>query len=46
VGATVNRALSHLKAMAPGTDVVMNRQPATYGALTRSESLAEKLAHA
>jgi predicted amidohydrolase len=46
VSATVNRALSHLKAMAPGTDVVMNRQPATYGALTRSESLAEKLAHA
>jgi len=40
VSATVNRALSHLKAMAPGTDVVRNRQPATYGALTRAESLA------
>ena len=34
VSATVNRALAHLKAMAPGTDVVRNRQPATYGALT------------
>jgi hypothetical protein len=39
VSAAVNRALSHIKAMAPGTDVVRNRQPATYAALTRAESL-------
>jgi predicted amidohydrolase len=39
VSATVNRALSHLKAMAPGTDVVRDRQPSTYAALTRSESV-------
>jgi hypothetical protein len=38
VAATVNRALSHLKAMAPGTDVVRNRQPASYGALTQAET--------
>jgi predicted amidohydrolase len=43
VSATVNRSLSHLKAMAPGTDVVRNRQPATYGALTRSEALAGRV---
>jgi len=36
VSATVNRALSHLKAMAPGTDVVRDRQPATYSAIIRS----------
>jgi predicted amidohydrolase len=36
VSATVNRALSHLKAMAPGTDVVRNRRPETYAALTRT----------
>jgi predicted amidohydrolase len=36
IGATVNRAFSHLKARAPGTDVVRNRQPAAYGALVRS----------
>jgi predicted amidohydrolase len=40
VSATVNRELSHLKAMAPGTDVVRNRQPASYGALTRAGALA------
>jgi predicted amidohydrolase len=40
VSATVNRALSHLKAMAPGSDVVRNRQPASYGAITRSEVVA------
>lgn len=40
VGATVNRALSHLKARAPGTDVVRNRQPAAYGALTRAQAVA------
>jgi predicted amidohydrolase len=39
-GATVNRALSHLKARAPGTDVVRNRQPGAYGALTRTEAAA------
>lgn len=43
VSATVNRALSHLKAMAPGTDVVRNRQPATYGALTRAEAAVGRL---
>ena len=35
VAAEVNRALSHIKERAPGTDVVRNRQPATYGAITR-----------
>jgi predicted amidohydrolase len=35
VSATVNRAIAHLKARAPGTDVVRNRRPAAYGALTR-----------
>ena len=33
VSAEVNRALSHQKQRAPGTDVVRNRQPATYGAI-------------
>ncbi len=33
--AQVNKALSRSKEMAPGTNVVTNRQPATYGALTR-----------
>ncbi|MEX0750828.1 MAG: nitrilase-related carbon-nitrogen hydrolase, partial [Dehalococcoidia bacterium] len=40
VSATVNRALSHLKAMAPGTDVVRNRRPASYAALTQAGALA------
>ena len=40
VSATVNRTLSHLKAMAPGTDVVRHRQPATYAALTAQGALA------
>jgi predicted amidohydrolase len=40
VSAAVNRAFSHIKAMAPGTDVVRNRQPATYAALKRAETLA------
>ena len=35
VAAEVNRALTHIKQRAPGTDIVRNRQPATYGALTR-----------
>ena len=38
VGAEVNRALAHIKERAPGTDVVRNRQPATYGALTRART--------
>lgn len=38
VGAEVNRALAHVKERAPGTDVVRNRQPATYGAITRAPS--------
>jgi predicted amidohydrolase len=38
VSATVNRALSHRKAKAPGTDVVRNRQPATYSAIVRREA--------
>jgi hypothetical protein len=37
VGAEVNRALAHVKQRAPGTDVVRNRQPSTYGALVRRE---------
>ncbi|MBI5285864.1 MAG: carbon-nitrogen hydrolase family protein [Chloroflexi bacterium] len=36
IGATVNRALAHLKQRAPGTDVVRGRQPATYGAIVRA----------
>ena len=36
IGASVNRALSHVKQRAPGTDVVVDRQPATYGAITRA----------
>jgi predicted amidohydrolase len=35
VSADVNRALAHIKQRAPGTDVVLNRQPATYDAITR-----------
>jgi predicted amidohydrolase len=36
VAADVNRAFAHIKQRAPGTDIVRNRQPATYGALTRT----------
>ena len=36
VSAEVNRAFAHLKQRAPGTNIVLNRQPATYGALTRA----------
>ncbi|MEX2246684.1 MAG: carbon-nitrogen hydrolase family protein [Dehalococcoidia bacterium] len=43
VSATVNRALSRLKAMAPGTDVVRDRQPATYGALVRAGAAAGRV---
>jgi predicted amidohydrolase len=34
VAADINRALAHQKRRAPGTDVVRDRQPASYGALT------------
>jgi predicted amidohydrolase len=40
VSASVNRALSHLKAIAPGTDFVRDRQPSTYAALTARGTLA------
>ena len=35
ISGSVNRALSHVKQRAPGTDVVFGRQPATYDAVTR-----------
>jgi predicted amidohydrolase len=38
VAAEVNRALSHIKRRAPGTDVVRNRQPATYSAIVAMPS--------
>lgn len=41
VGAAVNRALSHVKTRAPGSDVVRNRQPATYEALVRRTGARE-----
>ncbi|MBF6599816.1 MAG: carbon-nitrogen hydrolase family protein [Dehalococcoidia bacterium] len=40
VGATVNRAWAHLKERAPGSDVVLARQPGTYGALLRVTAAA------
>lgn len=40
VSAAVNAPLSHLKAMAPGTDVVRNRRPATYDLLIRPANTA------
>ncbi|HEY8172366.1 MAG TPA: carbon-nitrogen hydrolase family protein, partial [Dehalococcoidia bacterium] len=40
VAATMNRALTQIKARAPGTDVVRNRQPGAYAALTR-QTVAE-----
>jgi predicted amidohydrolase len=36
VSAGINRALTRWKEVAPGTDVVRDRQPEAYGALTRS----------
>jgi predicted amidohydrolase len=36
VSAHLNRALARWKDMAPGTNVVLDRQPGTYGALVRS----------
>jgi predicted amidohydrolase len=35
VGAAINRALAHNKQYTQGTDVLLNRQPETYGVLTR-----------
>jgi predicted amidohydrolase len=43
VAAGVNRALSHMKQRAPGTDVVRNRQPATYGAITAAGAAAARV---
>jgi predicted amidohydrolase len=40
VSAEINRALSHQKQRAPGTDVVRNRQPATYGAIVEQAAAA------
>ncbi len=40
VSAGVNRVLSHSKQRAPGTDVLHNRQPATYTTITRPLSVA------
>jgi predicted amidohydrolase len=40
VSATVNRLLSHAKEMAPGTDVVRGRQPASYGAIVATQAAA------
>jgi predicted amidohydrolase len=42
VAADVNRGLSHLKQRAPGTDVVRNRQPATYGAIVGEAAVAPR----
>ncbi len=39
VGAEVNRALSHIKQRAPGSDVVRHRQPSSYGAIVRREAV-------
>jgi predicted amidohydrolase len=39
VGAEVNRALSHIKQRAPGSDVVRHRQPASYEAIVRREAV-------
>jgi predicted amidohydrolase len=41
VDADVNRALSHQKRRAPATDVVRNRQPASYVAITRERTATE-----
>ena len=43
VGASVNRALSHIKQRAPGTDVVRGRQPAAYGPLVGGRSAAARM---
>lgn len=41
VSGAINRALAHIKERAPGTDVLRNRQPATYGVLTRAQPVPE-----
>ncbi|HYM15883.1 MAG TPA: carbon-nitrogen hydrolase family protein [Dehalococcoidia bacterium] len=41
VAADVNRALSQIKRRAPGTDVVRDRQPATYEAIVRKQGVVE-----
>jgi predicted amidohydrolase len=41
ISATVNRALAHLKARAPGTDVLLDRQPASYNVITRPLPIPE-----
>jgi predicted amidohydrolase len=38
VGADVNRGLAHIKERAPGTHVVLGRQPETYTALTHADA--------
>ncbi len=43
VGASVNRALAHIKQRAPGTDVVRGRQPAAYGAIAGGRSAAARM---
>jgi len=43
VGASVNRALAHIKQRAPGTDVVRGRQPDAYGALAARRSAAARM---
>ncbi len=43
VGASVNRALSHIKQRSPGTDIVRGRQPTSYGALVRGRSAAARM---
>jgi predicted amidohydrolase len=40
IGAEVNRALAHIKERSPGTDVVRNRQPATYTAISAVHATA------
>ena len=40
VGAEVNRALAHIKERSPSTDVVRNRQPATYSSITAVHATA------
>ncbi|TAK71432.1 MAG: carbon-nitrogen hydrolase family protein [Dehalococcoidia bacterium] len=43
VGASVNRALSHIKQRAPGTDVVRGRQPEAYGELVAGRGAAARM---
>lgn len=42
VGVEVNRTLAHQKSRAPGTDVVRDRQPATYGALVQTRVATQR----